>query len=200
MTKQAFDKIASGLREATEYAKASGLMAAQFTPGPWRIGDEAPGRFPIYANAPHGVKFDVCPAIAHSLFDAHLIAAAPDLYEAVRLLLTNRSYHSDADVIGRRVMGGLKRGLEAMAKARGEAFEYAKADKHARLTGAHDSDREQRMVEALRGALVVIDTLPWPSEAEAGRKVLDARAAIVAALAPFNEQDEAGDWVKEGKI
>ena len=55
---------------------------------------------------------------------------------------------------------------------------------------AYDPDREQRMVEALRGALVVIDTLPWPSEAEAGRKVLDAltkrRAAIVAALAPFN--------------
>ncbi len=60
---------------------------------------------------------------------------------------------------------------------------------------AYDPDREQRMVEALRGALVVIDTLPWPSEAEAGRKVLDAltkrRAAIVAALASFNTIEKA---------
>ena len=48
--------------------------------------------------------------------NANLIAAAPELYEALALLLTTRS-HPDAD---RRVTEGLQKGLGALAKARGE--------------------------------------------------------------------------------
>lgn len=52
--------------------------------------------------------------------DAHLIAAAPDLYEAVRLLLSSRSAHPDPEVVERRVIEGLNKGLAAMRKAKGE--------------------------------------------------------------------------------
>jgi len=63
---------------------------------------------------------------------------------------------------------------------------FAEADANAALIVRAVNVHEE-LIAALRGALVVIDTLPWPTEAEAGSKVLAAltkrRSAIVAALA-----------------
>lgn len=56
----------------------------------------------------------------HGAANARLIAAAPELYEAVVLLLSSRSHHPDQEVVERRVIEGLNKGLAALAKARGQ--------------------------------------------------------------------------------
>lgn len=55
----------------------------EWPPGPWRVEHDSSHHYFIYAPAPHGAGFEVCPARAHGLSEAHLIASAPDLYEAL---------------------------------------------------------------------------------------------------------------------
>lgn len=107
-------------------------MIEKFTPGPWHVGkkDHPVGYFPVYARTgvtkisriaktdSHEVGFGISEAEQRA--NAHLIAAAPDLYEALnriynKLLISDRdgeSHISEKD-------GEMAR--TALAKARGEA-------------------------------------------------------------------------------
>lgn len=104
---------------------------AKFTPGPRAVetpmGDDNPwivedGKevydWRCLAIVPWGkLECDVPRPEAEA--NACLIRAAPDLYEAVKPLLTSRSHHPDPDVVERRVTEGLTKGLAALAKAEG---------------------------------------------------------------------------------
>ena len=55
-----------------------------YTPGPWEFNQSPLGAYAISAKVG---PLMVCPAIAHGLEDARLIAAAPDLLAALKGLL-----------------------------------------------------------------------------------------------------------------
>ncbi len=57
--------------------------AQEFTPGPWHIDPDASGLDGWPIRAKQG-PIEVCPARANGLADAHLIAAAPELYAALK--------------------------------------------------------------------------------------------------------------------
>lgn len=87
-------------------------MSAAHTPGPWLIGAETPMRptFTIY-NKPFGLG-DV--AEVYSDADANLIAAAPDLLDALVRLLKN-----DDEFLTAQGLRNLAKA--AIAKATGES-------------------------------------------------------------------------------
>lgn len=71
-------------------------METKFTPGPWRLTMED-GRHPIVQRGTEG-GFQVCGMSDEKEdADAHLIAAAPDLYEALSEMV--RVYWADGDGI-----------------------------------------------------------------------------------------------------
>ena len=103
-------------------------MSAGFTPGPWFVErgvEDFEGEFYVC----HGLT--VCDATTvcnpHIEPDAHLIAAAPDLFEALESLIPGRlcgenwnlsdSEHVPIDI----TFGELRAARTALAKARGEA-------------------------------------------------------------------------------
>jgi len=64
-------------------------MDNKHTPGPWRIcpaDDYVPERFNVIGNGPYG---DVMLAEEIDIHDARLIAAAPDLLDALKALTEN---------------------------------------------------------------------------------------------------------------
>lgn len=91
------------------------MSAAQFTPGPWNVGRQRK----IYA----GVETPIAQSIAvdgdypAAKANAHLIAAAPDLYEALKRLLDDQACL--------RTTGAThfeQNAFSALAKARGNAL------------------------------------------------------------------------------
>lgn len=56
---------------------------SEHTPGPWKFSNRGDGSYRIEARQG---PLDVMPAVAHSLSDAHLIAAAPEMLDFLKLL------------------------------------------------------------------------------------------------------------------
>lgn len=94
------------------------MTAVEFTPGPWLVDpNSGPGLgWPMLAKQG---PVDVCPATAWSEHDANLIAAAPDLYEALEMV---RDADEDCKRDGCPSIPSLPRAKidAALAKARGE--------------------------------------------------------------------------------
>lgn len=101
------------------------MNAPQFTPGPWSVENTASQSDRWMVMAPHPYsdahKYGVARGIEHA-DDAHLIAAAPELYEALATILANYvdllaekdAYpETDSNVYYSRA---------ALAKARGETL------------------------------------------------------------------------------
>ena len=97
-----------------------------FTPGPWTPegfddwgdGTNLPLELDVRVN---GSRWDkIVDSIRISDANAHIIAAAPDLYEALNELLDISKYAEWNDG-GDRLDAALEAGLAALAKARGEA-------------------------------------------------------------------------------
>lgn len=115
-------------------------MSNEHTPGPWYIAEEGEKPDPnspayaiphavVGANVPDGANFYICQTIHGDSYErhnanAHLIAAAPDLLEALRAVLDDlalRSTKRDADgtkvlAAGRSVVFAAQ---EAISKAEG---------------------------------------------------------------------------------
>ena len=97
-------------------------MSARFTPGPWKVlnfeRDEA---FEIEGGGCTLalLHYDVgaWTARTESEANAHLIAAAPELYEALETVLVNNR----TGATGQRAREGWAKAIAALAKARGEA-------------------------------------------------------------------------------
>lgn len=88
-------------------------MSAGFTPGPWEWNEG--GR--LFHNSPASHSENVL-VVHHPVWrptpaDARLIAAAPELYEALEKFVAIKD--------GRDIPPALDAGLAALAKARGEA-------------------------------------------------------------------------------
>ena len=84
------------------------MNETKFTPGPW-VHDKSMGAS-YYKNCLY-----ICDAPVNNEHDAHLIAAAPELYEALKFLLTCKhgefcDHYREAETKARTVL----------AKARGE--------------------------------------------------------------------------------
>lgn len=113
-------------------------MSAQHTPGPWTVGDEN-GHNANFVFGPDGLVCSVFGIAIHrhiddltqrdasGLANARLIAAAPELLEALelcipeRVCLTNKNI-PDSTIVPLDVpMGDLRRIATAIAKARGQA-------------------------------------------------------------------------------
>lgn len=97
------------------------MSEAKFTKGPWRLGDKShygyfnigsENGFVVIAEENYGA-----PYIDVSDEDAHLIAAAPELYEA---LAETERYFSDEDGLDEAEYDYRHRVRAALAKARGE--------------------------------------------------------------------------------
>lgn len=89
-------------------------MTTKFTPGPWYLNgtDKGPGQYYMHIGAKGSpmnlASINECHT--QSIANSHLIAAAPDLYEALKEIMNGRSMDSDL-----REQCKL-----ALAKARGE--------------------------------------------------------------------------------
>jgi len=104
------------------------MSEIKFTPGPWQWWTSNSWRRLTAHNLPgrgYGQEGDVlCPIVARDghpdlvvkMADATLIAAAPDLYEALELVVGSLKFDRE-DAVSREVM---KRINAALAKARGE--------------------------------------------------------------------------------
>jgi hypothetical protein len=111
------------------------MSAPKFTPGPWSLGDENNASCSVLLGDEHNLTADMCrednntgrTVIERSemLANAALIAAAPQLYAALKLVKAyfdaeNNQYGSfNARV--RMVIAAEKATTEALAKARGDA-------------------------------------------------------------------------------
>lgn len=85
------------------------------TPAPWEISQSTLGAYSIHAVA-GPVK--VCPAIAHGLDDACLIAAAPDLLLAVKCLCEEMVDYMTINKLGDpNEQHNYRLGMAAIAKA-----------------------------------------------------------------------------------
>lgn len=83
-------------------------MTTKFTPGPWRYNIATNGE--IVSINERGPDTTVVEADAANPHNAHLIAAAPDLYAALKEIMDGRAMDSDLREQCR----------SALAKARGE--------------------------------------------------------------------------------
>ena len=101
---------------------------AKFTPGPWEVGRSMCGHYPaVRKNFRPDHHMEVCGPVhgymysadekAEQAANARLIAAAPELYEALELLALNivHAFPSMKD------LGPITKAAAALAKARGEA-------------------------------------------------------------------------------
>ncbi len=101
-------------------------MSTQFTPGPWKLADgHYPGMHEIQGPSLRLSFWTVATDIdlqqaEQRMRDAHLIAAAPDLYEALVNLLENPAYETAIGGNPNAVTAMLVDAKAALAKARGE--------------------------------------------------------------------------------
>lgn len=99
-------------------------MSAMYTPGPWRLGTPGPNGCYTVGNE-HGLMTAM---VAHSInhkeqaeqavADAHLIAAAPELFEALEQMIAACSAHPFPNLPVQRPLIAAR---AAIAKARGES-------------------------------------------------------------------------------
>jgi hypothetical protein len=107
------------------------MSEPNFTPGEWK--EETTEAGEIYVRIPRHSLFiaDLEGSCVQCHANAHLIAAAPDLYAVLDELKTLLSLESDYTIAradgqsfelaeGMRIVGILERGAAALAKARGE--------------------------------------------------------------------------------
>jgi len=97
------------------------MSEVNFTKGPWRRGFKNIG----YVQAENGVVVAKCQrltSLCNLQANAHLIAAAPELYEALRMAANdlNTAAHFLPDT-GLALLETVKQAHAALAKARGEA-------------------------------------------------------------------------------
>ena len=87
------------------------MSETKFTPGPWKIGAYESGRMAVDGANGEEVTGYI------DIEDAHLIAAAPELYEALKLLVSygNVFAHKSGQA------SPYEMAQTALAKARGEA-------------------------------------------------------------------------------
>lgn len=99
------------------------MSETKFTPGPWTTEDFNTQRFAVYAPNGRICQMDITrdsQRAEEGQANAHLIAAAPELYEALREVLSayvpgwDGAEYSD-------VGGSVSHARAALAKARGEA-------------------------------------------------------------------------------
>ena len=98
-------------------------MSGKWTPGPWRVGNRFTLSGVYAANGDlvantHGAtrNYDVEALVERQGANAHLIAAAPDLYAALEAMTARMSLYSGHHDDALTAMG-----KAALAKARGEA-------------------------------------------------------------------------------
>jgi hypothetical protein len=108
-------------------------MSAKHTPGPWKLNTARMGDKLLdwhIAADPHGSSLPVCLSDKYSEFrnaeqeiaNAHLIAAAPELLEALKdavSMLDDLKFRSDADQEG-AVTEQIREANSAIAKATGD--------------------------------------------------------------------------------
>lgn len=93
------------------------MTERKWTPGPWRV-EARHGCDQLIASDGAGLMGNETyyPWTPENMADWHLIAAAPDLYEALENLIPWADEHPSSDVIPI-----IAAALSAIAKARGEA-------------------------------------------------------------------------------
>lgn len=92
----------------------------RFTPGPWQIDPDASGLDGWPIRAKQG-PIDVCPAKANGLADAQLIAAAPELYAALRRIVTPAMAKSMAETHKPACVCNYCAAIAALSKAGGRS-------------------------------------------------------------------------------
>lgn len=99
-------------------------ITTKFTPGPWVLADRYGEEALVSKSNNEAVAYAAwrggsqCDLAFNSKADAHLIAAAPELYEALLLMADEASM---ADVLGYGWDVAREKARTALAKARGEA-------------------------------------------------------------------------------
>jgi len=115
------------------------MSETKFTPGPWHSGCFVKNREGgcqcrsiLHGGAAGSVAqismhngidratdgSNECPPLAEAIANSHLIAAAPDMYEALEMLLANAAmYNRDSDEVWLSIK---KQAESVLAKARGE--------------------------------------------------------------------------------
>jgi len=71
-------------------------MKEKFTKGPWRLAPMGPNNCPIVGNETTMVCMisDSVDEDRNAIHDAHLIAAAPDMYEALKVACDSLQYNT----------------------------------------------------------------------------------------------------------
>ena len=95
------------------------MSEEKFTPGPWFVDHGVPGKPRIFSRADNLIKSMVCAcehgALSRQEHDAALIAAAPKMYEKLKMMRQKFAVSQDDELI----MLGLEI-EELLKKARGE--------------------------------------------------------------------------------
>jgi hypothetical protein len=95
----------------------------EYTKGDWRIHRDGAGNLQVFAERPEtGNK--IAKVIDNNRANAHLIAAAPDMYEALQKLMQGQEIEGDRAVIRTAPrFEAIKAGIEALAKAEGKGVQ-----------------------------------------------------------------------------
>lgn len=108
------------------------MTEPKFTPGPWKFDGEEAGYYDLPTlNIRDKDGYIVAGAVGYidnsNLSNAHLIAAAPDLYEALSDFAEYENLMEDGDDIAAMLKYGdaSRKARAALAKARGEPPCYA---------------------------------------------------------------------------
>ncbi len=110
-------------------------MDESFTPGPWEHDVERNDISWLSFSDGSGIPLGTTKA------NADLIAAAPELYGALRNLLTINELLDGEGVLAKDKAAALDRANAALAKARGEAASPPRNSKHLRTQHGHARGR-----------------------------------------------------------
>ncbi len=99
-------------------------MKTKFTPGPWKVSHQINGKRHVVRNDRQPGEFPLCllpegRIESERMANAKLIAAAPELYQALELLLVECDAHLDY-VDDENMLVRVNEARAALSKARGE--------------------------------------------------------------------------------